>query len=139
MAKFGATSLKQYNTLCEELQLVCDRAIQVFDFSIVEGFRGEAAQNQAFMKGASKVKWPNGKHNKLPSDAMDLAPYPVDWSDEEDAIRRFVYLAGFVVGIASGMGITLRWGGDWNSDRDIRDEKGKLRDWGHFEVIREAA
>ena len=136
MPKFSAASLKQYNTLCEELQRVCDRVIQTFDFSIIEGFRNEQKQNLAYIKGFSKVKWPNGRHNKSPSDAMDLAPYPIDWSNDADAIREFCYLAGFVVGIASELGIKLRWGGDWNSDRDLQDEKG-LRDWGHFEVIRD--
>lgn len=136
MAKFSAASKKQYDTLCKELQAICDVAIDRFDFVIIEGFRDELKQNQAFIKGASKVKWPNGKHNKNPSDAMDIAPYPIDWSDDADAIRRFVYLAGYIMSIADELCIKLRWGGDWDSDQDLRDEKGKLRDWGHFEVVR---
>lgn len=140
MAKFGAASLKQRDTLCTELQQVLDEVITQFDFSILEGFRSEEAQNRAYARGLSKVKWPNGKHNKLPSDAVDIAPYPIDWGDPKDknkaeaARQRFVYLAGWVMATATMLGIPLRWGGDWDGDRDTRDEK--FRDLGHFEVLR---
>lgn len=134
MAKFGAVSLKQRETLCTELQQVLDEVITLFDFSILEGFRDEEKQNRAYSRGLSQVKWPNGKHNKLPSDAVDIAPWPIDWSNKEAAIQRFVYLAGWVMATAAMLGISLRWGGDWDGDRDTRDEK--FRDLGHFEVIR---
>lgn len=134
MAKFGAASLRQRETLCTELQQVLDEVIIVFDFSILEGFRDEEKQNRAYARGLSQVRWPNGKHNKLPSDAVDIAPWPIDWSNKEAATQRFVYLAGWVMATAAMLGISLRWGGDWDGDRDTRDEK--FRDLGHFEVIR---
>lgn len=134
MAKFGAASLRQRETLCTELQQVLDEVIIVFDFSILEGFRDEERQNRAYARGLSQVRWPNGKHNKLPSDAVDIAPWPIDWSNKEAATQRFVYLAGWVMATAAMLGISLRWGGDWDGDRDTRDEK--FRDLGHFEVIR---
>ncbi len=138
MPKFGADSLKQYATLCEELQLVSDSVIQFFDFKIIEGFRSKEDQNRAFLNHKSQVRWPNGKHNKTieqgGSDAMDVAPFPVDWSSDAKAQQRFCYLAGFIVMAARDLGIILRWGGDWDGDRDTRDEN--FRDLGHFEVIR---
>ncbi|GAF91804.1 unnamed protein product, partial [marine sediment metagenome] len=72
-----------------------------------------------------------GSHNSMPSKAVDLAPYPVDWKDAQ----AFVYLAGFVVGIGAMMGIRLRWGGDWDSDRQTDDES--FRDLGHIEIDEE--
>lgn len=134
MSMFGAISLRERDTLCEELRSVLDDVIKVFDFSILEGFRNEEDQNAAYDRGASQKRWPFGKHNKLPSDAVDIAPYPIDWTNKEAARQRFCYLAGFVMQSAIQRGVRLRWGGDWDGDRDTRDEK--FRDLGHFEVIR---
>ena len=52
------------------------------------------------------MQYPNSKHNKLPSKAVDVAPYPIDWNDPD----RFYHFAGYVRGIAEGMGIKIRWG-----------------------------
>lgn len=133
MPTFSVASSKQLETLHPKLQEVLIDAVQYFDFSIIEGHRGEVAQNAAFAKGLSKVQWPNGKHNTSPSTAVDCAPFPIDWSDKPDAIRRFCYMAGFVMGSARRLGIKIRWGGDWDSDDDLRDEQG-LRDFPHFEL-----
>ena len=136
MPKFGKTSLEQRKTLCKELQQVFDEVIKTFDFTITEGFRDKAAQDIAYAKGLSKVRWPNGKHNKKPSDAADIYPWPIDWTNKEANTQRSVYLAGYVMCTAERLGIQLRWGGDWNGDKDTRDEK--FRDLGHFEVVRGA-
>lgn len=134
MNRFGKSSLLERETLCVELQGILDKAIELFDFTILEGFRNERDQNIAYAKGASKVPWPNGKHNKFPSDAVDVAPYPIDWSNKEEARQRFIYLAGYIMCIAELRGVKLRWGGDWNMNKDTRDEH--FRDLGHFEVLR---
>ena len=99
-----------------------------FDCSILIGHRGEEAQNKAFDEGKSKVRYPKGKHNSKPSTAVDVAPYPIDWEDRE----RFIYFAGLVKGIALEMGISLRWGGDWNNDTQLSDNK--FDDLVHFEL-----
>lgn len=107
-------------------------AIKEFDFSVIEGHRGEAAQNAAYAKGLSKLRWPHGNHNHLPSLAVDIAPYPLDWSDKLKAQLRFAYLAGHVMSVAKRLGIPLRWGGDWNRNQDPRDES--FLDLPHFEL-----
>ena len=56
--------------------------------------------------------------------------YPTDWND----IDRFIYFAGHVKGLAYALDIGLRWGGDWNMNNDLLDEKS-LIDLGHFELI----
>lgn len=134
MPSFSASSQKELETLHPDLQKVLKDAIQYFDFSVVEGFRGEDAQNKAFATGKSKLPWPLGNHNKSPSTAVDCAPFPIDWSDRPDAIRRFCYMAGFLQASARRLGIPIRWGGDWNKNDDLRDE-GNFRDWPHFELV----
>jgi peptidoglycan L-alanyl-D-glutamate endopeptidase CwlK len=131
MPRLGAASLVQYRTLHPDLQRVADEAIKHYDFAIVEGFRNEKAQNIAYASGASQRKWPFGEHNKLPSDAMDCYPWPIDWSDTPKNVERQTLLAGIMLATSWQLGIQLRWGGDWNRDGDTRDEK--FRDRGHFE------
>lgn len=111
------------------LQLVLNAAIKYMDFSILEGHRGKAEQDEAYRTGKSKVRFPNGKHNQVPSHAVDIAPYPLDWSDTE----RFVYFAGFIMGVAASHDVRLRWGGDWDRDTEVEDET--FRDLGHFELV----
>jgi len=102
------------------------------DFSVLEGHRDKETQNRYYEKGTSKIKWPDGKHNKLPSRAMDLAPYPIDWSNRPKAIARFYLLAGVILAVADELGIGLRWGGDWDGDWDLFDQE--FDDLGHFEL-----
>ncbi len=111
------------------LQEVCNLAIEVMDFTIITGYRDKAAQDKAFAEGKSKLKWPDGKHNQSPSQAIDIAPYPVDWHDS----ARFMLLAGVILGIAHQRGINLRWGGNWNGDFNLK--ANKFDDIGHFELV----
>ena len=128
MAKFGNTSKKRLETCDERLQSLFNEVVKVFDCSILVGHRGEEDQNKAYKEGNSQVKWPKGKHNKKPSSAVDVAPYPIDWEDRE----RFSYFAGFVKGVAYRLNITLRWGGDWDGDNDLSDNN--FDDLVHFEL-----
>jgi peptidoglycan L-alanyl-D-glutamate endopeptidase CwlK len=89
-----------------------NRAILEYDFSVLEGFRGEDAQNYAFDNGFSKVRWPFGKHNIHPSRAVDIAPYPVRWNDPV----RFTELSIIIKRIAGELMIPIKWGGDWGWD-----------------------
>lgn len=129
MPHFSNLSLQRLVTCDERLQRLFMAVIREFDCSIVYGHRDEEAQNDAFEKGFSKKAWPDSKHNSLPSKAIDALPYPVNWKDE----ARIRYFAGFVMGIASQMGIKIRWGGDWDRDTDVHDQT--FFDLGHFEVI----
>lgn len=132
MPTLSDKSKKILETCHEDIQRLCYEAIKYFDFTVLEGHRGEDAQNAAYAKGLSKVRWPNGKHNSNPSLAVDLAPYPIDWKAGEKMNQRFVLLAGFMLCLAAQKGIKLRWGGDWNMNMDTRDEG--FRDLPHFEL-----
>ncbi len=97
-------------------------------FRIIEGYRNEARQNLLFEQGKTKVRFPNSKHNALPSLAVDIAPLPLDWNDKQ----RFAQLASIVLDEARKRNISLRWGGDWNRNGDWRDET--FLDMPHFEI-----
>ena len=131
MARFGKTSTERLGTCEKDLQLLFKEVVKGFDCSIVCGHRGEKDQNEAYKRGNSKVKYPRGRHNAKPSRAVDVAPYPIDWTDRD----RFHYFAGYVKGVASQMGIKILWGGDWDNDTDLKDNA--FDDLVHFELIKE--
>jgi hypothetical protein len=128
MPKFGKNSRDRLATCDKRLQEVFNEVIKHVDCSVLEGHRGEERQNRFVDEGKSKVRFPNGRHNAVPSRAVDITPYPVDWEDRE----RQTLFAGFVLGLTSGMGINLRWGGDWDQDFQVVDNK--FDDFPHFEI-----
>ncbi len=97
------------------------------------------------------------------SDAIDVWPYTARWkalSGHPDQIARiatqikksnetlaqaqirarsfvfksFARLAGHYEGVASVLGYTLRWGGDWDRDGDLLDQS--FFDLPHLEIVR---
>jgi peptidoglycan L-alanyl-D-glutamate endopeptidase CwlK len=116
------------------LQTLFNEVIRHYDCRILCGHRNESDQNQAVVEGKSKTPWPRSQHNAIPSMAIDVAPYPIDWKDTE----RFYYFGGYVQGIAKMLLETgrmthrVRWGGDWDSDHDLHDQR--FMDLVHFEL-----
>lgn len=108
-----------------------------WDFIIMDVYRDQGAQEKAFKAGNTKLHWPNGNHNKHPSWAVDALPYEpeedIDWKDYE----RFCYFAGCVMTTAKRLlqegkiSHKLRWGRDWDSDTNLKEEK--FLDYPHFE------
>lgn len=135
MPKYSDTSKQRLATCHKDLQLIFNMVIAHFDCSVLCGHRSETDQMAVYNAGKSQLKWPQSKHNKTPSMAVDVAPYPIDWSD----LDRFYYFAGYVMGIADtlhaeGM-IThrLRFGGDWDRDTQVKDTD--FRDLPHYELV----
>ena len=128
MPKFSKKSLSKLETCDKRLQDLFLTVVKKFDCTILEGYRSKDRQNKLFDEGKSKLKYPKGKHNSLPSKAVDVAPYPIDWNDRE----RFTYFAGYVIGIAYQMGLKIRWGGDWDMDTQVKDNN--FDDLPHFEI-----
>ena len=129
MPRFGKISKERLATCDERLQEVFNEVIQFVDCSVLEGHRSQERQDKLYDEGKTKVKYPRGRHNSNPSRAVDVTPYPVDWEDRE----RQTLFAGFVLGIARAKGIKLRWGGDWDMDFEVMDNR--FDDFPHFEVI----
>ena len=145
MPKFGPESEKQLSTCDTRLQATLRSVVKTYDSKVIEGHRNKEKQDAAFAAGNSKLKFPNGNHNSLPSQAADVAPYPIDFGGKliENgtlnkknlyALLRFYHFAGFVQGVAEERGDPVRWGGDWDSDRDLSDQK--FNDLVHFERIK---
>ena len=128
MPKFGRKSRERLNTCDSNLQKVFNEVIKHVDCSVLEGHRSKDRQNKLYEEEKTKVKYPDGRHNRQPSSAVDVTPYPVDWKDRE----RQTLFAGFVIGVASQMGINLRWGGDWDQDFQVVDNR--FDDFPHFEL-----
>ena len=100
-----------------------------FPILVIEGHRGKARQNRFFREGRSKLRYPDGNHNRQPSLAVDAAPHPLNWNDRE----RFTLFAGYVMGMATARGIKVRWGGDWDQDFEVEDNR--FDDLVHFELV----
>ena len=126
MPKFSNASKQRLATCHPDLQAVCNELIKQYDFSVLCGRRGEKEQNEAYKKGTSNVRFPNSAHNKTPSLAVDIAPYPIDWdnlSRFNEMIIRFDTVANMLR--ADGV-ITSEfiYGGHWT----------QLKDWPHIEI-----
>jgi peptidoglycan LD-endopeptidase CwlK len=129
MPIYSTISRGRLNTCDERLQRLFDAVVEDFDCFILCGSRPKGEQDAAFQAGHSQVRWPNSKHNVMPSKAVDVIAYPIDWDDRE----RQTYFAGHVKGIAAVMNIKIRWGGDWDRDTEVRDNK--FDDLVHFELV----
>jgi len=114
MFKFSQSSLASRAKLHPALQKVVDEAIKVVDFKILDATRGRSAQELAFKQKRSKAHFGQSAHNYVPAVAMDLFPAPYDWDDT----AAFVHLSTIIMPIPAklGLGVVLRWGGDWNMD-----------------------
>jgi len=113
----------------DRLNLIFNNVIYWVDIKIICGHRGRQEQTRLFNQGKSKKRYPDSKHNVYPSIAVDFAPYPIEWKDT----GRFIFVAGRIFQIADGLGIKVRWGGDWDSDG--RQTNETFRDFGHIELI----
>ena len=130
MPTFSATSEKKLATCNIQLVELFTEVVKLIDITILDGHRTKELQDLYYSQGKSKVEWPNGKHNALPALAVDVAPYPIDWSDRKKV--RFYYLAGVVKDRAAVLGIPIRWGGNWDGDLDFFDQS--FVDLPHFEL-----
>ena len=128
-------SLKRLATCDKRLQKVFRRVSRKFDIRILCGYRDKEAQERAYLGGNSNLHYPDSNHNKQPSLAIDVAPgfmengrFCIDWKD----VKAFSYMAGYALRVAEELKIDMRWGGDWDSDGQVRDNK--FQDLPHFEV-----
>lgn len=128
---FGNESRRQLATSDARLQRLAHTVLIIKDHSVIKGHRGQIEQNKAFASGASKLKWPKGNHNAMPSLAIDVQTYPKP-DDEQDLREEQLYLLGLYKGIASELGIPLRTGGDWDRDGEIADNG--FDDFYHLEI-----
>lgn len=135
----GTASLKNLEGVHPDLiALVKDvMDLQIMDFRVNEGVRSLEKQKEYVAKGVSKTL--KSKHLIQPDGyghAVDLYPFPVDmkavnagsWREN----GRFALLAGMMLALAKKRGLTVVWGGDFDSDGEILDNT--FTDFPHFEL-----
>ncbi|AUR86703.1 hedgehog signaling/DD-peptidase zinc-binding domain protein [Vibrio phage 1.088.O._10N.261.46.A1] len=125
--RYGKASKARLATCHPEIQRLFNSLINDYDVSIICGHRTEEEQNAAVAKGASKTKYPNSKHNSLPSLGVDATLYPIDWND----VGRHYMFVGIVRERARELDIPIRCGADWDSDFATNDQT--FNDLVHFE------
>ena len=126
MPVFSSASARRLATCHRDIRKVCEQLIKTYDFAVICGHRGQTEQDAAYKNGKSKARFPNSAHNKLPSRAVDLVPYPVDWKDT----GRFKQLAAAFIAVANllkergEINSEFTWGGLWPA----------FKDYPHFEI-----
>jgi hypothetical protein len=133
----SAVSERRLSTVAEPLRAIVYAVAADFPVMVVCGHRGQVEQDEAVRLGRSKTPWPKSKHNSSPSLAVDVAPVvmkdgkeTIDWRNRE----RLAYFGGYVMRVAEELGLKVRWGGDWNANRDPKDDGW---DMVHFELVSE--
>lgn len=126
MPKFSDQSQRRLQGVDLRLVRICEKVVEAYDISILEGRRTPERQRQLYAEG--KTRTLNSKH--LTGLAVDVAPYPIDWDDE----RRFIYMAGHMMMAAADIGARLRWGGNWNEDGILIVDQS-FDDLVHFELV----
>lgn len=134
MPKFSKTSKKRLATCHKDLEVLFNYVIAHFDCTIICGHRDQISQDEAFDNGFSKVQYPDSKHNKKPSMAVDAVPYPIEWGNT----KRMKFFAGFVLGCAQVlldqglMEHEIVSGLDWDDDTILKDTT--FKDHPHFQL-----
>lgn len=129
MYRFGKRSRARLKGVDSRLVNVLNELIKVMDVTIIEGVRSAETQNKYFKDGKSKLDGINKKSNHQLGKAVDLAPYPINWKES----NRFYYMGGMVRGIAKQLNLKIRWGGDWDSDGETKDQT--FMDLVHIEIL----
>ena len=124
MPRFGKRSKERLRGVDRRLVSVLNELIKIMDVTIIEGLRSEQRQEKLLKEGSTKTKF--SKH--ITGKAVDLAPYPIDWEDRD----RFHYMGGMIRGIAKQLNVPVRWGGDWDSDGETKDNR--FDDLVHVEI-----
>lgn len=128
MFKFSKTSQDNRDTCHPDLIKLMDASIKSspIDFSIICGHRGAEAQNEANENGFSDLRYPLSKHNMIPSDGIDIQPYPYTQEDKNDLNHaKFKILSKHIKSVAKKLDIDVINGGlDWG------------KDWFHWERVK---
>ena len=157
--RLGAQSRARLVGVHPLLVAVVMRAIEISeqDFSVLEGVRTPARQRSLYGEGRTpaelakvglpaslsnlkkpKVTWTLSSNHFVNAKtgmghAVDLVPYPVDW---EGPVRfpKFDAIAKAMFAAAKELGVTIRWGADWDMNGKPR-ERSSETDSPHFELV----
>lgn len=137
MRAFKDVYAQRLATCHADLQRLFEAVNQIMPCHPIVGYRSQADQDAAFAAKKSKLKWPHSKHNTVPSKAVDVVPDAVPETDKVDIdwnyVPAFYFFAGIVHAEALRLGIKIRWGGDWDSDLNLKENT--FNDLVHFELV----
>jgi len=153
MVTYGQRSQKAFDSCHPDLQkiLLYIKDVLGIDHSVLCGHRGEKEQNSLFYAEPPRthVKWPDSAHNPLPSEAVDVVPYTkvpgrfggIHWHDKDPKVKEAYYremvrfAAIFQMVALLKFGIKTIWGGDWDKDWSVMDNK--FNDYPHHQLSKE--
>lgn len=129
--KLTALSAKRLEGLDTRLVAVVKRAAELTtqDFQVVEGLRTLSRQRELVKKGASKTL----RSRHLTGHAVDLVA-KIGGRDSWE-FPLFGPIADAMFAAAKELGIRIRWGADWDSDGNLKEER--FVDTPHFEMPRQ--
>lgn len=130
--KFSALSLGRLQGCHIDLFNLMHAVLERQDITILCGHRGQAEQEAAFAAGNSKLHYPHGKHNAIPSKAVDIQPYPFS-KDPKEQREQLIALSNIVSEEAARLQIPIRFGGDWDGNPNTPN---KFDDLFHYEIKR---
>ena len=158
MPSYSKSSAEKLLLTDPRLRAIFELAIEDWDHTIIYGHRTKTDQDDAIAAGNSQKPWPTSEHNKIPSRAVDGAPYyadvpkgGIDWRTDAallaaaklgdwdsvkailENIKRWIAFSGYIRGIAKARGIKIRSGADWDNDQRFNDHT--LIDLPHFELV----
>lgn len=131
LGKYWSKSKENFDSLHPILKDVVLFVLDHMDIEVFYGYRTQAEQNKLFGEKKSKVTYPHSKHNKSPSQAMDLQIYEdgkATWDTE-----KYKQLYHLVMFYALNNELNIRWGGNWDGDNTILDDQS-FDDLMHFEI-----
>jgi len=134
-------SLGNLNTCRREIVETITVVAEEYDIRVLEGVRSWDRQAQLLMEEKTTKAPGESKHNppkladgtedtEWKSDAVDVVPYPIDWKDA----KRFIYMAGLIIGTGRALGYNLLWGGNWDEDQIIIDDQN-FNDLPHIQWV----
>lgn len=136
MYRYSKKSREALSSCHSELYLGFSWILKNVDHTILEGHRSVERQLKLFEQGLSQIDGvqKKGKHNYVPSFAVDVAPYPQNYPLWKEDPRQLYFFAGYVKSVFDNLlGTKIRWGGDWNSDGNFTDQN--FNDLFHFELL----
>ena len=121
MPKFSRASAQRLSTCHLDIRKVCENVIKTYNITVLEGHRGKADQEKYFETGASRLHFPRSKHNSLPSLAVDIAPYPINWNDTARFKQMWEVFQAVAQQLRECGEITshFEWGGNWKKFQDL--------------------
>jgi len=136
--RLSDSSDKNLATCNNRIQFAVYWLLNFVDVGVACGHRTKATQNKAYANKASTLKWPDSKHNSMPSNAVDLYAYVagvgaiMDRRKSKRCYEYYARIAGLLEAYCDSKGYHFRWGGNWDGDDSLEDQN--FNDLMHFEI-----